>query len=684
MQLILNRICLNTYRLVSQLDYELLANDVPRDEVKADRRKFLYKIDNVISELTVSKRDIRVFVTNVKSYQEAFEYLKLSSKAKEFKLEQYFNFNQILKLLLKNKSPDFYYKLAKFYKNFNLDENNQGDFKKLIGYVDINEGDLELIVDTLIYTKNAGCPLSQKDIVKYYDSNRPHSENLNSLREAWIFAHEHEIPVKIMDFIQAIKYERDPHIYVVNYNKIISNDLPIPYEKFKIFNVPQPKIGEFISLMIKSKIAEIYLDFETLYDDMKLGRDVWSVMRYLIKFHDSGFDSVNYASLRNFRVFDGELDKLHEAFLYNRKRKIIDEKVLFNRILEILLVKNEDLNFNSYTCIKAIELAYLQVEAEQIDLGLEPLSKEEIANEVFNDYLAGVDVYEVVNYIKYAKEHDVFISYNTAKLINQTKVISFKEAIFNALNPVLLKDFVKNKDEEGHELLETKKLRVTTKDNIEILVDMMIEAVLLPNNYFKGSDETILFQRASAIIIDEIQRKYNHDEIIVNIENISKNVLYRLMEETRNVDIEYVEEAQMKRVQLLGHGEHSENHNTHEEKTDLHKVEHSEKRNVHSEKHHIVKSDNNRIKFITVSKYKPLKVIIPRIDFVKETFKEFEKTKEEFEHHKHQMVADLKRLEAEIEIKKAWAKDDNVKYKFLDSDDGFTFLGNLKHGGGEH
>lgn len=707
--LLLGRIKWNTYRFANKLDRELLANGVPKAQLKNDRRKYLYKIDNFMQDTKIYQQDVRIFVSNVKSYEEAFKYLSLTKKAKSLKLDKYFNFKKINNLLLKNKTPDFYYKLAKFFKNFDLEEDGQGDFGKLISYIDIHEGDLELIVDTLIYTKNAGCPLSQKDIVKFYDSNRPFSEDLLSLKEAWIFAHEHKIPVTIKDFIQAIKYERYPHQYVVNYNKIITSDLPIPYEKFKIFNVPQAKIGELINLMIKSKIAEILLDFEILYDDIKLKRDVWSIMRYLIKFNDSGFDSVDYTKLKNYLLFGGKLDKLHEAFLYNRKRKIIKEDVFFDRITEILLVKNENSNFNSLSCIKALELAYSHATEETQETG-KKTDKEEIANEVFNDYLAGFDVYEVVNYIKYAKSHDIIISYNVAKLLNQNSEITFKDAIFNALNPVILKDYKPSIDGKDKEINQ---LKVTTKDNIEILINMEMEAVLLPNNYFKGSDEKILFQRANAILINEIQRKYNHDEIILNIEKISNNVLFRLMEETRDIDIKYIPEDKMTKANITehGHGGHNANaeHSESNHKEDKHKItelknhseEHHEKENLekklhhsnehHEEEHHsekqiqlneddlFVKSDNTKQKFITVSKYKPLKVIIPKIDFVKDTFKDFEKAKAEFEHHKHEMHLKMLELEAKIENKKAWSKDDNIKFKFLESEDDSTIHGHLGH-----
>lgn len=677
-QFLLRRIGWNTYRFANKLDRELTANGVAKADLKEDRRKYIYKIDSIIRVLDVDQNAIRVFVSNVKSYEEAFGYLKLSKKANSLKLDGYFDFKQIISLLLKSKSPDFFYKLAKFYKNFELEENGQGSFSKLIGYIDIPDEDLELIVDALIFTKNAGCPLSQKNIVKYYDSNRTASQDINSLKEAWIFAYEHKIPVTIRDFIQTIKYERDPYRFVVNYNKILNSDLPIPFEKFKIFNVAQNKIEEFIGLMIKSKIAEIYLDFETLYDDMKLGRDVWSVMRYLIKFHDSGFDSVDYASLRNFQLFGGQLDKLHEAFLYNRKRKIIDEKAFFDRVVEILLVKSKELNFNSLSCIKAIELAYAQADIEAEELGTNEVNREEVANDVFNDYLAGVDVYVVINYIKFAKAHGIFIAYGVAKIFNQLPNFSFKEAVFQALNPQILKDYETFLDENDEEFEEPKKLRVTTKDNIEILINLEIQAVLIPNNYFAGSDEKILFQRANAILIDEIQRKYNHDEIIVNIDKISKNVLFRLMEETRDIDYKYIPETQMNKVKSKSHhtehGHDSHIEEQHSKKQELnkeskhHEANHHQEEKPHHEEEEFKKSDDKKIKFISVSKYKPLKVIIPRIEFVESTFKEYEKAKAEYDHHIQAMHTDLDKLKAEIELKKAWARGENIKYKFLEDD----------------
>ncbi len=659
----------NTRRLLNYLDNELKSDKIAFKEIKSDRSKYVLKIDDIIDKMPLNHKDIKRFIINIKSYEHAYENLKKIKKAENLKLEAYFDFKKITNLLIKGVDVEFYFTLAKYFKNFNLEENGQGDFNKITKYIDIPDAHLEHIVNAMVFTKNAGCPLSQKDIVKYYDSNRPLSEDVNDLKDAWIFAYEHKIKINITDLIRAIKYGRKPHKYIVNYNRILVNDLPIGYEKFKIFDISQEKITELLDLLIKSKHAEIYLDFDIIYDDIKLKRDVWSVIRYLIRFENSEFKTVNYDKLRNFLAYGGDLDKLHEAFLYNRERTIIDEKILYERVLEIILVKNANLKFDALLCVKAIELAYIHIEEEYKKSGGSGFKKTEVANKVFNDYLAGVDVYEIMNYLKYAKEHDVYVSYNNARILNKMENVSFKDIIYKSLNPILLKNTKTITDQDGNETKTPNTFNVTTKDNIEIIIDMEIQAVLNPNNYIKGSDEKILFERSRAIMIDEIQKKYKHDEIIQNVEKICNNVLFRLNEEIREVDLKYIPVSKMNKPKTEDSHHKTEQKNISEE-NEIHISEDEQhKITLHKDNDETYpKATNNKVKFLTASKYKPLKILLPRIEYEKRTFKDLEKEIEEFEHHKLTMHEEIEKLKAEVEIKKSWAKDQNVRYKFLEDE----------------
>jgi len=330
-----------TKRFLKKLDKRLvkkLGNNAK--EIKTQHQKYFEKIKNFLQKIDISYTNVFAFIANVDSYDDVIKSFNVITKAKTLSIEEYIDIDTVIKILQKDYDPNFYFELAKDFNNYKLEENGQGDFKKLRNLVEIPEKNLKDIVDVLLFTKNAGHPLCQKNIVKYFDSKRPDTEDVFKLKDAWIFAKEHKIEVDITTFIQAMKYNRDPMIF-----------------DFKIFNIEQEKIGELITLLIKAKMAGIYLDFETIYDDILQDRDVWSIIQYIIKFQDAGFDDFDYNDLKSFFIYGGDLKNLYSSYLYNRKHNIISPKKLYKSTLEILIVKNEELEFNSYFLLKAIETA---------------------------------------------------------------------------------------------------------------------------------------------------------------------------------------------------------------------------------------------------------------------------------------------------------------------------------------
>ncbi len=649
-------------RFINRLNKQLKYHGFTSAQLKQERGKYWSRILSYFLEYPeYTYRDMWIFLSNVESYEDAVNNMKVIQQADTMGLDDYINFHTIAQLILKGKDVDLFLKLAIDFKNYKLEENGQGNFKKLRKYIRVREGDLQRIVDVMIFTKNAGYPLKQKQIMSFYNSSESAKDNLYKLKDAWIYAKEHKLNITIDDLIQAAKYERDPFKYVINYNRILQNDIPIPYERFKVLDVEQNKITQLIGLLIKAKYSNIYIDFEKIYEEIKL-RNVWEIIDYLIKFQKAGFDFFEYETISNFHALGGDLPKLYAGFLYNKKFKIIDDfRKYFESVKEITLAlsKQPDLNIKD----EDGNVVNIQFDAvllvKSIELGKKfnpPIDEDEI----IGNYLGGIDVYNILNYINYARSHNIKVSYKSAKLIDKAYRTKggFKEVIKTALNPILF---------EGNSV------RVTTKDNIEIVANMAIEAVLQPDNFFKGSDEKILFQRANAIFIDEVQRKYNHDEIIVNIEKIAENILFRLNNESRDREYEYIPEQKMTKVSHSHHGHteqpkeqehiHSDEEHHNEGQKHLHETE------THDKTPKFIAKNKHSLKFIDVSKYKPLKVLIPRIDFVQDTFKEFEKVKEEFEIHRQKAEAEIEKLHAEIKIKQAWAEKGDLKYLILKDDE---------------
>lgn len=676
---------LRATRFCNKLAKRLIAKGGAVKQIHQDKKVYfgkiranLLKFDNDFSELKW------FLIPYIESFEQAVEYLKMFSLSKKYGFDNYFNFNTVASLLRKGKKNlDFYFNLARSFEHHKLDENEQGNFSKFGDYESISDDVLPVLVDMMIATKETGFPLSQKSIIKFYDavSNFPtikdkYSEDqeayklklldlLDSYKRAWIYQNEHKIQIKTIDYIQAAKKERDPFNFVVTYSRALENDIPISYEKYKIIPLEEAEIKKFVGFLIKAKFSGVLLDFEVLYQEIIRKVPVNNVLEFLIKFHKVGCDEFDYFKLRNLFFMGGNLKKFFEGYILNQKTIKLSPTELYDTVLKILSIADLKPEFDTFLFVIALRFA------KENNVPRE---------EIIDDYISGYNVFSILDFVNFAKKNELNLNYGLAKLIDKFCDRSqdenrncVKETINAALNPVFI---------DGESFL------VTTKDNIEIRAHMKIEAIFIIENYFKGSDEKVLLDRASAIFTDEVQRKYNHDEIINNIEKISNNVLDRLLKETRSQTTEYFDPDDILKVETSEHG-HSNNHdenNSHIEETHHDAVHHDQTHTNHEEIKHKIKkrlhlpkqSDKENDKFIKISKYKPLKVLIPKIEFEKATFKDFEKVKNEYEHKLHEHHLGLKKVEAEIEMKKEWAKNHFGKYLIFKDDEETE---NNHHGG---
>lgn len=614
------------------------------DEIKAKKNEFRNRMIVFFQEFELDYPDKIRILNYADSYEVLKENLDFLLQAKKMELDEYMNAEILINLLRKERKISVFFSIAKDFKNFKLYQEGQGNFNKLIGLVKIEDEQIRDIADVMIYTKNAGCPLKQKKIIKYFDSNRPDSEDLLEFREAILFAHEHGFleDLTIDDFIHFVKYKRKPLTFVKNYYKIKSHNLPIPLEKFKYLHLEEQRISELISLLIKLQFADIYLDFEVLYSDIYLGRNVWHILQYLIKFNNSGLNYFTYEELRVYMIYSSSLKNLHRALLdykstlAKKSEEEIEKEIkqFYSYCLKIFISKDDKTDFN------AIKLNICFINAEKYKL-----TKEQIVN----DYLAGYDVVSTIIMLNYAESKLLKISYELAKVYLKFGIDLKNQVINAALVPFVI---------------ETPEVKVTTKDNVEIKTKLNIEMVLQVPNFFNGFGEEILAQLANMLFIEEVQRHYNHDEIIINIDKIEKNILTRLYTESSSAILEYFDKSKMTKVK---HEE--EHHEEHEEGAETH-IDIAESKDISIKEISLKQiSQGHDIEFFKLSKYKPLKILIPRIEFVEATFKEFEKVQEEFMIHKEKELAKLEAIRADIYLKHAWAESKDLKYLILKDDE---------------
>jgi len=579
-------------------------------EDKEQRRRMRVFIDSEVNKIYdglrkngFEEQDLKPLLFDAKIDIDSLKILfSYCQKAKTVGLE-YFKKEYLIKAVKVGISIPVYYQLALIFQHMGItEESDFANFSKLFEYPGINDETLLELVYVLSEAKARDFPIKQDDLMRFYYANPPHSTDLKALFQALLASKENDLNLTLEDFIKGVISGRSPRIFLATWQKIVENQLPISKMFYISLSLDPKKIYKIINLMATAKKYGQYIEFDKIYKQLMSGLKPDGILKVLIKMLESGFE-VDYDYISKLAANRVDLATIVPAFELARS-KGFDIKNFIADINRLLLLKktkeeaeasNEYFNLLNFT--KAIVAAS---EVYGIDKEI-----------ILNDYISGLDAWSILDLITYAKKQGVDISYPLAKALDKTEE-GLKTIVAKSLNPFEI-------DVHG--------VRVTTKDNIEILANIDVFVTYNPANYFKGSGEDILIRRIKAIFIDEVQKKYNHDEIIENIELLSRNILLRLMgKKPIQSPIEKV------------------------------KLEEASKE---------IEEEQMEDRFSNVSKFKPVRILIPRIEFVQETFKDFEKVKHEYELHHKLAEAELEKLRAEIKIKEAWAESKDLRYLIL-------------------
>ncbi len=535
---------------------------------------------------------------------------KYYSQIKKLDLIQFFTLPIFFKIIRSDKDIETFIKIAKKFKLFKLEEDGQGKFSDLVSLIRIELKDIEKIVDVMVESKKEGFPLKQKYLIKYFDSFRPLTEDLEDLYQAFRIYHSKKAffekgnvtKLHVEDFIWAASKNRKPKKFIINYLKIIANKIPISWEEFKALSLDQETISHLINLYIKLKAYEKDpgIEFKDLLNDIYLGFNVVEILKYLVSFKKLGFD-IKYDKLKSYILKGGNLAELQKVYLINStypKNERLKEPIEHFTFIYGKLGKD----FSPLKFLFAVRTAKMLKSNEETKhlIGFEFA---DIEKRLTEDTISGYDVFEILKYVKFAHSKHLTIDYNLAKIFKD----NLGKVIHQALTPQTL---------SCHKFEN-----ITTKDFVLLEAEVEIEAVLNIPNFFTGVDKDAMCHIIKSLFIEQVQKYDHHEEIIKNLHQITKNILDDLLE--YEIDL-----------------------------------------------------NGKKVKFTDVCKWKPIRVLIPYIDFSETNYKKLEKLKEEFHHHLHTKELELKKLEAEIEIQKAWAKDNNVKYLILKDD--FDISG---HGG---
>ncbi len=570
--------------LLEQENFKALAGAKDDPKMRSTlKRSFSFKATQIIQRLNklgYQKPDIDNILKYINSMEELNIILDFSAKAKTLQLK-YFTPKYTIKALQKHWAIPVVFEIAEKFEQHNLEENtNFANYDKLFTYPNFTHEHALNLVNILIQFKYHEIDITQDQIIKYFNASRPDSEDLKNFYLGVLITKEKNLDLKLHDFIKGIIDKRQPKSLALTYAKIKDNSLAISKERYMAMGIEQSAIDKIVNFMILAKKHDIYIDFDDVIKQYSSGSKVLDTLRILIKLHESGFKNIDFSYLTKLAKLNVDLSKIISAFNYANKNLSLDEFIkATDRVLPIR--KNSQDPFNILNFAKALHVG---TSVFQID-----------ADAIINDYINGFDAWTILDLMKYAKDNGVDINYTVAKILfNQGKL---KDIINQTLNPFEL---------------ESDYIHVTTKDNIEIKVKLIILVTYNLKNYFKGTGEEYLLRLVKALFIHEVQQHYDHDEVIMNIEKISGSILKKLSPPSESDS-----------------------------------------------------QEDNFYDYVKVNKFNPVKILIPQVEFVRDTFKQIDKLKHEY--HLEKQLADLEveKLRAEVKIKEAWAQSKDLRYLIL-------------------
>ncbi len=573
-----------------------------------------------LQELGISKSDRDFIIGKIQDIKEIEDIIKLLPRAGALNL-QHFNYKTILLAVERGWEVSILFDIAQKFQQHNLDEDpDYADFDKLINS-GISDKDAQEIVNVLIQAKYKGLDITQEDILKYLNSLQKNTEEpIKNLYMALLVIKEKNLDLRLNDLLVGTAFGRPPKQLAITYARIRDNELAIDKAQYLSLTLKQSTIDKIINFMVVGKKHNLIIDFDDIVKQYYLGNNVFDVLRILMKLLENGFEEIDFGYLTKLALLKADLNTVVPAFFYARNKLNIKE---FQRDIERVLpiVKTNSENEQNEDEGPGFNLVNF---AKALDLGINEFGIDK--ETLITDFTSGIDVWGIIDLMNYSKKNGVEVNYIVAKILASQGLDNLKEIIYKSLNPFEI---------------ESPYINVTTKDNIEIKVKLIIMVTYNINNLFKGTDEEFLLRRVKAIFIDEIQKNYNHDEIVRNIEIIGRNVLLR----------------------LKGQSPISEGSN----RTDI----------VDKD---IIKEPEQEAQFMKVSKYNPVKILIPQIEFVKDTFKEIEKLKHEYEAEKEKLNLEIAKIRAEVKIKEAWAKSKDLKYLILRDEESEKNSGHHGHG----
>jgi len=373
-----------------------------KQQAKLKEKRLLRKL----LSLDLSFRDVR-HLALVSGSEDVFD--KISShliSAQQLKIDKYVNIELIFASIMKERDIKIVFQIAKMFKNTNLDEGGLADFPSLIFYINIPDVKLLEMTYVMVESKTIGHQVRQKDLIKFYDSNKPFSEDIHTFGAALMFSKKNNLDLEVSDFITAIINHRDPFIFVDNFYKIEKHGLTISKTLFCASTLSQETMTNFIDLYILAREQNIDLDFKTIVKDYALNRHLDVLIKYLIKFKNEGIEEIDYKKLFYYEELNGDIKSLLNAYIYTKSKGLKFDNLYESLTLFLtgLDLDRDKKSVNALSFVKAIDMGESKFNMDR--------------KKIIKDFHSGINVLALFYTMSYAESHGLKINYVLAKIID--------------------------------------------------------------------------------------------------------------------------------------------------------------------------------------------------------------------------------------------------------------------------
>ncbi len=358
------------------------------------------------------------------------------------------------------------------------------DLPKLVNE-NLSDENMDKVVNVLIKALKAGLFITHKEEANIQDKNT----GIIDLRISQKNILDHlRVGIDIEKYISAMIIAKKAGI-------------SIDKEALDIHYLTNGDMEKLVKTFIKAEKSGLDLNQKEISEYNIEGRDIGSLIKNLIKARQAGLNLSLDEIIEYYRM-KGDASEFINALIRDKEQNLgIGKKELGDHF-------SAGVNLKDY-----IKVREILKNSPDIDLSTE---------EINNHYLKGGNIAACVFAILYAKQHNLNISPQAILATDLLPNLDVNKMLEWAVNP------------QTKEV--TPCIPIVTKDGIQVIPKLKVSLRGIISNYYRGSNEEVLFERINEALTHEIAKCNNHHEVLNNLSVIAKKIQIRLAGKLKTID----------------------------------------------------------------------------------------------------------------------------------------------------